>query len=340
MTQIASPIRHNVVKVRSGLHPPSDASSTLSTEQYKDSFSFCALLNVLAFVVIVAIVNEWFFSGLGGGDHYYYQSMASCDQRGTSTPNVETIAIAPVTVREYETIHEHQYRKLQHHFASYITGGHTVHDYSFLAYLAETYGDCRPLLQVGDANTAITLALSSSSSSSSTRTVSVQVFDPTTRNRWPGGRSAPGIRGRNVQWTRKLLAHQLDVTQITEDLNNASVDLFRNHMLVSWLIVVSGVQRTFVQRLIDTHAFSGLVVIDQIHTGGAEMRHWWSELLAQGGGGGSGEDAAAHHYRAYDVTSIAHASGTGLLDFSHRVHLMVGNGAGGDDQKQVAIVAS
>jgi hypothetical protein len=236
---------------------------------------------------------------------------------------VELIAIIPSTIREYATTHEHQHRTLQHHFANYLTGGHTLHDYNFLAYLAETYGDCRPLLQVGDTNAAITLALSNSSN-----TARVKVYDPTTTYT---GRSVPGLRGRRAKWMRQLLAHQLDVTFLAEDLTKVPADVFRQHVLTSWLIVLSGSvpQRTFLLRLIDDSsttpgggAFSGLVVIDQIHAKG-DMQTWWSNLVAQQWQppeDGDYHDAAAHHrqYRAYDVTSIADHP-MGLLDFSRRV---------------------
>jgi hypothetical protein len=356
MTQITSPIRKpNVVKVRSGgldvvMRSPSSSSSS------REQFRCCAFFGAVALVVTFAMVTaagQGDGSGYGGGD----QSLASCEYRGTSTPNVELMAMIPSTVREYATTHEHQHRTLQHHFANYITGGHTLHDYSFLAYLAETYGDCRPLLQVGDANAAITLALSSSST-----TARVKVYDPTTTTY---GRSVPGLRGRRAKWMRQLLAHQLDVTFLADDLNQVHSDAFRQHVLTSWLIVVSGSvpQRAFLQRLIDDSAtpggaFSGLVVIDQIHAKG-DMQTWWSDLVAQQWqapeDGGDHHDSAHHRpYRAYDVTSIADHP-MGLLDFSRRVHVMVGSSSGndasggadgssssdaggGDEQKQVAIL--
>jgi hypothetical protein len=364
MTQITSPIRKpNVVKVRSGgldvvMRSPSSSSSS-SREQFRCCAFFGAVVLVVTFAIVTAAAGHGDGSGVGYGGE---RSLSSCEYRGTSTPNVELMAMIPSTVREYATTHEHQHRTLQHHFANYITGGHTLHNYNFLAYLAETYGDCRPLLQVGDANAAITLALSSSSSN----TARVKVYDPTTTIY---GRSVPGLRGRRAKWMRQLLAHQLDVTFMADDLNQADADVFRQHVLTSWLIVLSGSvpQRTFLQRLIDDSsttpggtAFSGLVVIDQIHAKG-DMQTWWSNLVAQQWqapeDGGDHHDSAQHRpYRAYDVTSIADHP-MGLLDFSRRVHVLVGSGGGdasggadgsssssngsggGDEQKQVAIVA-
>lgn len=309
MTQITSPVRqHNVVKLRHHFHHQAASVGE------QDPFSLCAFLNVLAFVAIIAVVNECFFMGA----NHTASEFVSCAHLGSSTPKVETIAIAPTNVREYGNAHESRYRTLQHQFASYLAGGNSVlHDYNFVAYLAETYGDCRPILQVGTPNPAMTLALGGA------RSVQVYGSNMLAGSNWAGGLTAPGFRGRNAKWTRKLLLHQLDVTSVAVSETD-SIDTFRNHMLTTWMIVVSGVQREWLERLQGTHGFTGIVVIDQIHEGD-DMRNWWAELV----------NAKSDVYQAYDVTSIAHAAGTGILDFSHTVHLL----KGGEDQ-QLALIAT
>jgi hypothetical protein len=58
--------------------------------------------------------------------------------------------------------------------------------------------------------------------------------------------------------------------------------------------------------------FKGILLLDDIFESG-EMKGWWKELQA---------NASEWGYAAYDLTSIGHSTGTGLLDFTGRVKII------------------
>ena len=55
--------------------------------------------------------------------------------------------------------------------------------------------------------------------------------------------------------------------------------------------------------------FEGILMLDDIHFN-QEMGQWWKELQ---------DNADQWGFKAYDLTSVGHFSGTGLLDFSGKL---------------------
>ena len=69
-------------------------------------------------------------------------------------------------------------------------------------------------------------------------------------------------------------------------------------------------EREFLTRLVQGK-FNGLLLLDDIAEND-EMKRWWREIVC----------SKYHSFRIYDLTVVGHATGTGLLDFSHRVQIV------------------
>jgi hypothetical protein len=83
--------------------------------------------------------------------------------------------------------------------------------------------------------------------------------------------------------------------------------LFTHHLPYS-----NPFEREWLNRLLQMGDFSGLVLLDDINLN-AEMKKWWKELQ---------DKAMERGYKTYDLTSVGHFSGTGLLDFSGKVKIV------------------
>jgi hypothetical protein len=69
-------------------------------------------------------------------------------------------------------------------------------------------------------------------------------------------------------------------------------------------------EREFLSRL-TLAKYNGLLLLDDISEND-EMKKWWREIVC----------SKYHSFRIYDLTIVGHATGTGLLDFSHRVQII------------------
>jgi len=132
------------------------------------------------------------------------------------------------------------------------------------------------------------------------------------------GERIPAFRGKTEEeWQQQVTAAGVHITFCTESLINESAEWFAP-IMKSPLIVLDThhlpftvpFERQFLWRLIALE-YDGIVMLDDIHLN-EEMERWWTELETDSNG----------HYVMYDLTAVGHASGTGMLDFSHRVEIV------------------
>jgi len=132
------------------------------------------------------------------------------------------------------------------------------------------------------------------------------------------GERIPAFRGKTEEeWQQQVTAAGVHITFCTESLINESAEWFAP-VMKSPLIVLDThhlpftvpFERQFLWRLIALE-YDGIVMLDDIHLN-EEMERWWTELETDNNG----------HYVMHDLTAIGHASGTGMLDFSHRVEIV------------------
>jgi hypothetical protein len=180
--------------------------------------------------------------------------------------------------------------------------------YTLLEYMTATYGDCRHVVDIGTGFVASSLALGS-------HETPVWTFDvPKSTER----RNA--FRGESEQeWKGKVEAAKVDIKYHNLDLLQVNNDEFRRYMS-TWLIMLDTnslpyskpFEREWLNRLLQMGDFSGLVLVDDIYLN-PEMWKWWNELQ---------DKATERGYKMYDLTSVGHVSGTGLLDFSGEVKIV------------------
>jgi hypothetical protein len=180
--------------------------------------------------------------------------------------------------------------------------------YTLLEYMTSTYGDCRHVVDIGTRYVASSLALGSHG-------VPVWTFDiPTSTER------KFAFRGESEEvWKGKVEAAKVDIKFHNLDLLQVSNHEFNKYMS-TWLIMLDThhlpdsrpFEREWMNRLLQMGDFSGLVLLDDINLN-SEMRKWWKELQ---------DKATEWGYKTYDLTSVGHISGTGLLDFSGKVKIV------------------
>jgi hypothetical protein len=67
-------------------------------------------------------------------------------------------------------------------------------------------------------------------------------------------------------------------------------------------------EREFLRKLVLSR-YGGVMLLDDIYEN-EEMIQWWTEIIC----------SKYRSFHIYDLTSVGHATGTGLLDFSNRIH--------------------
>ncbi|CAB9514454.1 expressed unknown protein [Seminavis robusta] len=180
--------------------------------------------------------------------------------------------------------------------------------YTLWHYLTQTYHkDCRHVVDIGTRYAASALALGAAGAK-------VRTFDiPTSKER------SLAFRQKSEQeWQQQLQEqHAVNIEFYNLDLLQISDEEFSQHM-ATWLIVLDTFhqpytvpfEREFLKRLVNSLTpYKGLVLLDDINLND-EMRQWWKEVK---------DNADLWGFRAYDLTSVGHVSGTGLLDFSGKV---------------------
>ncbi|CAB9518805.1 expressed unknown protein [Seminavis robusta] len=186
--------------------------------------------------------------------------------------------------------------------------------YTLWHYLTQTYHkDCRHVVDIGTRYAASALALGAAGAK-------VRTFDIPN-----GNERFQAFRGKSEQeWKQQLQEHHgVHIEFFNLDLLKIPDEEFLQHM-ATWLIILDTAhepdsnpfEREFLHRLVHLpKPFKGLVLLDDINLND-EMKRWWKEVS---------ENAYQWGYRAYNLTSVGHFSGTGLLDFSDRVIIEAGD---------------
>ena len=193
--------------------------------------------------------------------------------------------------------------------------------YTLMEWLVQTYSDAVnatdacPVRHVGDIGTryvASALALGSHYGNS------VKTFD------LPNSRERNGaFRGTTEQdWQARVQQENVHIQFVNVDLLTVSDADFKDYTS-TWLMSLDThhlpytvpFEREFLTRLVQS-GYQGLLVLDDIHLN-PEMKKWWQELLDQ-------QDRLG--YRCFDLTTVGHATGTGLLDFSGQVQIVNDDG--------------
>jgi len=195
-------------------------------------------------------------------------------------------------------------------YEGFFMGDPGVEHYTLLHYLTKHYhakDDCRHVVDIGTRYVASSLALGATG-------VPVKTFDiPTSQER------VFAFRGKTEEEWRNQVETFTDVRIEFNNLDLLAVsdEDFRNYMS-TWLISLDThhlpysypFEREYLARLVAMKPkYEGIMILDDIHLN-PEMKQWWLEL--QG-------NATEWGFTTYDVTSVGHSSGTGLLDFSGKV---------------------
>ena len=200
-------------------------------------------------------------------------------------------------------------------YEQFMKGNPGGEHYVLLQYLTETYhaaDDCRHVVDIGTRFVSSALALGATG-------VKVKTFDiPNSSER------VQAFRGKSEQdWQNELKSGPgVNIEFIRLDLLSIPIEEFQEYF-ATWLISLDTFhepytvpfEREFLNRLINVpepHKFKGIMLLDDIHLN-PEMTKWWQEVQ---------DNAKQWGYTAHDVTSIGHATGTGLLDFSGKVAIV------------------
>jgi hypothetical protein len=212
-------------------------------------------------------------------------------------------------------------RQVQHltveRYEKYLTARPGAEHYPLLHYLVGQYGagagDCRHVVDIGTRYVASSLALASTQ----TNPTRVWTFDlPKSQER------LEAYRGKNGEaWQAECKRFGIDISFHNLNLLQVPDADFRRYMS-TWLILLDTAhlprtvpfEREFVRRLQEL-GYGGLLLLDDIHLND-EMAEWWVELQ-------EGATTAKAPYSIYDVTSVGHSSGTGLIDFSNEITVNV-----------------
>lgn len=180
--------------------------------------------------------------------------------------------------------------------------------YALLNYLSHTFGDCRHVVDIGTRFVASALSMGSNFQTP------VWTFDlPSSKERHDA------FRGKTEdEWQDELQKVGVTVKFHNLDLIAVSDDEFKRYMN-TWFIMLDTAhrpytkpfEREFFQRLLDMN-YRGVLLLDDIDEHD-EMRRWWKEVR---------DGAKDGKYTTYDVSSIGHWSGTGLVDFSGQLKVV------------------
>lgn len=188
-------------------------------------------------------------------------------------------------------------------FEKYMTAPAGEEHYALLFYLTNTYGDERPVVDIGTRFAASALALAAGGSP-------VFTFDlPESSER------QHAFRGRSeFGWHAMVQKQGIHIRFFNENLLERPEipDVIKN----TWLMLLdthhypysNPFEREWVARLCDA-GYKGLLLLDDIHLN-PEMKEWWEEVQRL---------QETRGYRAFDITHVGHKSGTGILDFSGRL---------------------
>jgi hypothetical protein len=234
---------------------------------------------------------------------------ASCALTASSSPQQEEIVIEKSKVLSLPKNRLGELKQFTHpNYEKFMMNAPGKEHYTLLEYMTSTYGDCRHVVDIGTRYAASSLALGA-------HEVPVWTFDiPKSTER------TLAFRGTSEEvWKRKVEAAKVDIKFHNLDLLQVSNHEFSKYMS-TWLIMLDThhlpysipFEREWMNRLLQMGDFSGLVLLDDIMLN-AEMKKWWKELQ---------DKASERGHKTYDLTSVGHVSGTGLLDFSGKVKIV------------------
>jgi hypothetical protein len=232
-----------------------------------------------------------------------------CALTASSSPQQEEIVIEKSKVLSFPKNRLGELKQFTYlNFEKHMMSAPGKEHYTLLEYMTSTYGDCRHVVDIGTLYVASSLALGA-------HEAPVWTFDTprsTERNL--------AFRGESEKvWKGKVEAAKVDIKFHNLDLLKVSDHEFSKYMS-TWLIMLDThnlpysqpFEREWMNRLLQMGDFSGLVLLDDIKLN-AEMEKWWKELQ---------DNATERGYKTYDLTSVGHFSGTGLLDFSGKVKIV------------------
>jgi hypothetical protein len=175
--------------------------------------------------------------------------------------------------------------------------------YALLFYLTNTYGDDRPVIDIGTRCVASALALAAGGSP-------VHTFDlPDSGERFLAFR-----KKKENSWQEQVQRHGIYIRFFS--VNLAEEKDMSIYLKDTWLISLDAnhlpyskpFERQWFLRLVEM-GYKGLVLVRDIHAH-EEMKKWWAELE---------RSQKKLGFKAFDITHVGHSTGTGLLDFSGRV---------------------
>jgi hypothetical protein len=248
-------------------------------------------------------ISEAFLRGGGGA------TATSCALAASSSPQQKDVVIKKSDIRSFSKQRLNELIQFTDpRYEKHMMNAPGREHYTLLEYMAATFGDCQHVVDIGTRFVASSLAVGS-------HETPVWTFDL--------ARSTErklAFRGKSERkWKRKLKAAKVDITFHNLDLLKVNNNEFRRYMS-TWLIMLDThhmpysipFEREWLDRLMWLGDFSALVLLDDIHLND-EMKQWWKELQ---------DKAMERGYKAYDLTSVGHISGTGLLDFSGKVQIV------------------
>lgn len=233
-----------------------------------------------------------------------------CSLAQTSKINVPSIVIDKPVIRAQSQDRLQQLKQFTRpDYEKYMTDVAGKEHYTLLHWLISTFhskDDCRHVVDIGTRFVTSALALGATG-------IPVKTFDiPMSAER------TLAFRGKTEQqWQDQVKGENIDIQFYNLNLLEVSDEDFRKYM-ATWFVILDTFhkpysvpfEREFLSRLVSMEPkFEGVLVLDDINLG-PEMRQWWQEVQ---------HNAEQWGYTAYDLTSIGHASGTGLLDFSGKV---------------------
>lgn len=231
---------------------------------------------------------------------------AACALEGSMDPPAERIII------DYGKINDMSKAPLERvkdytaeRYTQYLLGPAGKEHYNFLNFISMTYGDCRHLMDIGTGYVTSALAMGSNQKSPAW---TFDLPDSTERHE--------AFRGESEEeWQKKVQGVGVDIKFHNLDLMKLS-DTELKKYIGTWFIMLDThhlpdtvpFEREFFQRLLDL-GFTGILGLDDIHLND-EMKNWWKEVQ---------DNAMKGGYTTYDLTTVGHDTGTGLVDFSGKV---------------------
>jgi hypothetical protein len=253
--------------------------------------------------------------------HFVNGSKRSADLKSSSRSSLRSYPLI-VNLDTISTTPYSQYSKLMHlttpEYRKYAAAPPGREHYALLSYFSHLLSSShQSYVDIGTRYATSALALASSGHP-------VITFD------LPQSKELSHVYTANKlskeQWLTEISKQNCSVTVRNEDILKLPEEEF-DVLKRSSLILLdtfhrpysTPFEREFLTRLAEAK-YNGLLLLDDIEEND-EMKRWWREIIC----------SKYHSFRIYDLTVVGHSTGTGLLDFSHRVQIM------GNETDKVAV---